>query len=283
MKWYKANFTIMKRNVFLLVLAAFTLLTCEQSEPIFNARDGDILTFSGLKWEIKHGTQLLGPGPNFFSDHPNDVWIDDQDYLHLTIHEHDGKWFSTEVISVDTFAYGTYVFTIQGNLKNIDKNIVLGLFTWDNNTFQEEANSEVDIEFAKWGVDTVENTLQYGVQPISFGEYNPERVDKPDVNSDNWIGVSTHAFTWTDTLITWASWVGSEYGDGPPLASWSFNLDNPPRIKFEGNNQSDPVIIPAPGNTTNARMNLWLLNGPEGPSNKFNHEVIIQKFQFIPL
>lgn len=270
-------------NISFLLLSLFLISACKQSEPSFNGRDGDFLSFSGMQWEIKHSTNLLGPGPNFFSDHPNDVWIDDQNFLHLSVHQRNGTWFSTEVISVDTFAYGTYVFTIEGNLKNIDKNIVLGLFTWDDETFQEQANSEVDIEFAKWGVDTVENTLQYGVQPIAFGDFNPERVHKPEISSDNWIGVSTHAFTWTESLITWESWTGTEYGNGTPLSSWSFNLDNPARIKYEGENESDPVIIPAPGNTTNARMNLWLVNGPSGPANSFNHEVIIQKFQFIPL
>lgn len=268
---------------YLAILVLLTLFSCEQSDPSFNARNGDFLTFSGMQWEIKHSSQLLGPGPNYFSDHPNDVWIDDQDYLHLSVHQRNNTWVSTEVVSVDTFGYGTYVFTLEGNPTNIDPNIVVGLFTWDNNTFQEQANSEVDIEFAKWGVDTVQNTLQYGVQPIAFGDYNAERVDKPTVSSTNWIGVSTHAFTWTDTLITWQSWVGNQYKNGPPLAEWSFNLDNPARIKYEGENQSDPVIIPAPGNTTNARMNLWLLTGPEGPEYGFGHEIIIQKFQFIPL
>jgi len=271
------------RILLILAISILSFYSCKQSDPNFRGRDGDFLSFSGMTWEIKHAKVPLGPGPNFFSDHPNDVWIDEQDYLHLSVHRRGNVWFSTEVVSVDTFGYGTYVFTIQGDLKNIDKNIVLGLFTWDNNTFQEEANSEVDIEFAKWGIDTVENTLQYGVQPINFGEFYPERVYKPDVDSENWVGVSTHAFTWTDTLITWASWTGSEYGNGQPLASWSFNLDNPARIKYENGNSSDPVIIPAPGNTTNARMNLWLVNGPDGPFNLRNHEVIIQKFQFIPL
>lgn len=271
------------RNLLILGTTALVLFSCKQSEPDFNQRDGDILTFSGRQWEIKHENFMQGPGPNFFSGHPNDVWVDDQDYLHLSIHKHGDIWYSTEVVSVDTFGYGTYVFTIDGNLRDIDRNTVLGLFTWDNNTFQEQANSEVDIEFAKWGVDTVEKTLQYGVQPINFGTYYPERVNKPDISSDNWIGVSTHAFTWTDTLITWKSWVGPEYGDGPPLSSWTFNLDNPARIKFENNMESDAIIIPAPGNTTNARMNLWLVNGPNGPANQFKQEVIIQKFQFIPL
>jgi hypothetical protein len=175
------------------------------------------------------------------------------------------------------------VWTIQGNPVNIDRNIVLGLFTWDNNTFQEQANSEVDIEFAKWGDAEEEYTLQYGVQPIAFGPYNEERVFKPLADNDNWIGTSTHAFTWTDSLITWESWAGDVYGAGTPDAVWTFDLNNPAKRKFEGANVSDAIIIPAPGATTNARMNLWLVNGPEGPFVPVRHEIIIQKFEFIPL
>jgi hypothetical protein len=271
------------RHIILFSSIVLLIYSCAQSDPSFNNRDGDILTFAGRQWTIKHANIPLGPGPNYFSDFPNDVWIDDQEYLHLSVHEYGGTWYSTEVVSVDTFGYGTYVWTIQGNLKNIDPNIVLGLFTWDNNTFQEQANSEVDIEFSKWGVDTVENTLQYGVQPINFGVYYPERVYKPEVSSDNWIGVSTHSFTWTDTLITWKSWVGPTYNDGPPLCSWTFDDDNPARIKYENNMESDPIVIPEPGSTTNARMNLWLINSNQGLSSPFNREVIIQDFQFIPL
>jgi hypothetical protein len=271
------------RQLIFFTLSVLALYSCSQPDSSFTGRDGDILTFAGRQWEIKHANIPLGPGPNYFSNFPNDVWIDDQGYLHLSVNQHDGIWYSTEVISLDTFDYGTYVWTINGNLKNIDPNIVLGLFTWDNNTFIEQANSEVDIEFAKWGNDTVENTLQYGVQPINFGVYYPERDYKPEVSSDNWIGVSTHAFTWTDTLITWESWVGSEYGDGQPLCSWTFNLDNPARIKYENNMESNPIVIPAPGNTTNARMNLWLLNNSAGLATPFNREVIIQDFKFIPL
>ncbi len=271
------------KKMILMIPVLFALLSCEQSEPTFNGREGDILNFSGRKWQIKHSNALLGPGPNYFTDHPNDVFIDDDGYLHLSVTERSGNWRCTEVISLDTMGYGTYIWTIQGDPVNIDRNIVLGLFTWDNNTFQEEANSEVDIEFAKWGDAEEAYTLQYGVQPIAFGPYNPERVDKPVVEPSKWVGVSTHAFTWTDTLITWQSWEGPNYGAGPPQAEWSFDLNNPARIKFEGNMQSDPIIIPGPGNTTNARMNLWLVNGPEGPFFPLRHEMIIQKFEYRPL
>lgn len=274
---------MISKKYFLIVCFLGLLVACEQSEPAFNQRVGDNLTFSGREWEIKFGDILFGPGPNFFSNHPNDVWVDDDGYLHLTVTDRDGRWVCTEVISKENLGYGTYIWTIQGDPVNIDPNIVLGLFTWDNNTFQTQANSEVDIEFAKWGDAAEEFTLQYGVQPIAFGPYNAERVNKPNDEDPNWVGVSTHAFTWTDTLITWESWEGPQYGNGAPLASWTFDLNNPAKQKFEGGNVSDPIIIPAPGATTNARMNLWLVNGPEGPDSQVTHEIIIQKFEYLPL
>jgi hypothetical protein len=257
--------------------------SCEQPEPAFDNRDGDILQFADREWVIKHSEGPMGPGPNYFTDHPNDVFVDQNGYLHLSISERNGVWRCTEVVSVDTMGYGTYIWTIQGNPVNIDRNVVLGLFTWDTYTFQEQANSEVDIEFSKWGVADQDTTLQYGVQPINFGTYYPERDYKPEADPDLWIGVSTHAFTWTDTLITWESWRGDTYGNGTPDASWTFDLNNPPRSKYEGGLWSDPIIIPAPGENTNARMNLWLINGPEGPFIPVPHEMIIQNFEYLPL
>ena len=284
----------MKKSLLIFTALVFVLTSCEQSEPDQSTRMGDILQFAGRTWEIKHGPEIMGPGNNYFSDHPNDVWVDDKGYLHLSIDQREQViegvnqvfWHSTEVVSTDTMGYGTYVWTVEGNFNEFDINVVLGLFTWDNNTFQEQANSEVDIEFAKWGEEGQDTTLQYGVQPIAFGPYNYERVDKPRVNPDLWDGVvSTHLFTWTDSLITWESYQG-EYDPNrtePPQASWYFDDTNPPKRKYEGPNTSDPVVIPAPGNTTNARMNLWILTGTEGPARPLRHEVIIRDFHYMPL
>ena len=280
----------MKKQVhyFTFILIASTLLFgwgCEQGDPVFNGRDGDILTFAGRDWTIKHrDSVLMGPGPNFFSDHPNDVWVDDDGFLHLTITQRDGSWHATEVVSVESMGYGTYTWTIQGDMLDIDPQVVLGLFTWDNYTFQEEANSEVDIEFSKWGEDLDTTTLQYGVQPIAFGPYNAERAYKPQGDSLYTAGISTHEFTWTDTLITWRSWAG-EYSQNPEiLGYWEFDDSNPARIKYEGPNVSDPIVIPGPGDSTNARMNYWLLTGPTaGPDNGRRHEVIIRDFIYQPL
>jgi hypothetical protein len=271
-------------SIFSLVVA-LSFTGCEQSDPSFNNRDGDVLTFAGRKWDIKiFKNSTWGPGNNYFTDHPNDIFIDDNGYLHLSITEREGKWWSSEVISQDTMGYGTYVWTVGRVPQNLDPMVVLGLFTWDSYTFQTDANSEVDIEFSKWGDPDKDTTLQYGVQPINFGPYYPERDDKPKVNPSFWGDVSTHAFTWTDTLITWESWIGAEYGNGAPQATWTFDLSNPARVKNENGNSSDPIVIPAPGSNTNARMNLWLVQGADsGPVFPFRTEIVIQDFKYTPL
>jgi len=281
------------KKIFALAGLAIFLFGCEQAEPSFNNRVDDTLTFAGRKWDIKtYLDRPWGPGNNYFSNHPNDVWVDEAGHLHLTISQRDRMrndgvfekaWFSTEVISQENMGYGTYIWTIRGNPVDIDKEVVLGLFTWDNFTFQEQANSEVDIEFSKWGVDTTDFTLQYGVQPIAFGQYNEERAFKPEVNNDNWRGVSTHAFTWTDTLITWQSWPGDQYRPEDTVAIWTFDTSNPPKVKEENGAVSDPIVIPAPGDSTNARMNLWLISGITGPGVPAKHEIVIEDFQYIPL
>ncbi|MCA9922508.1 MAG: hypothetical protein KC421_09055, partial [Anaerolineales bacterium] len=109
-----------------------------------------VLRFSDFRWTVKQFDTPVGPGPNLFSGLPEDVWIDGNGRLHLTISQHNGQWFSTEVFTRETLGYGTYVFYTTGQLDQLDENIILGLFTWDNNA---PANyyREIDIEIAKWG------------------------------------------------------------------------------------------------------------------------------------
>jgi len=162
--------------------------------------------------------------------------------------------------------------------------VVLGLFTWDNNTFYEEANSEVDIEFSKWGVLDDKNPLTMSVQSVFFGTYYPERSHQAFVDSSLIQGVSTHTFTWTDTLITWKSYQGENIVGQEPMATWSFGLDNPARVITENSNSSLPIVIPAPSNTTNARINFWTLTYlANGRSNGLDHEVVIRNFKYDPL
>ena len=273
------------RKLALLLLATLTLSTCKQSDPEdVLLRQGDVVHFAGRKWDVKSNEYAVGPGPNYFSKRYSDVWVDEKGYLHLNIAYHDGKWYSTEVISQENLCYGKYAWTIQGDPQSFARNVVLGLFTWDNNTFFTQANSEVDIEFSYWGTETNTSPLTYSVQPVNFGPYYAERSKNILMDANRLAGVSTHVFDWTPTLVTWYSYEG-EYREGAtPYAEWSFDLNHPARIKYEGGQASQPIVIPAPGATTNARMNFWTLpHVAIGPSDGMPHEVVIRNFVYEPM
>ncbi len=281
---------LIKNKIFLLVNSVillsliFIVLSCKQSDPPSYGRNGDKISFSGRTWDIKYNPVMIGPGPNWFSDYYSDVYVDDKGRLHMKIAEHDGKWYATEVVSEENMGYGTYIFTVIGDLVNIPENVVLGFFTWDNNTFYEQANSEVDIEFSKWGNAETNNTMTYSVQPVNFGVFYPERTHGAVIEPSKLIGATTHAFTWTDSLITWKSYAGYQYGEGELLGEWHFDTNNPARQKMESGNTSQPVVIPAPGSTTNVRINFWIITpiSPK-PTDGMEQEVIISSFQYIPL
>jgi hypothetical protein len=262
------------------------LAACKQSDPPpppENVERGD-LYFSGYWWNIKHSSgNPVGPGPNRFSNDSNIVFLDNRNRLHLRIVERNGLWYSSEVISVKEFGYGRYIFTTESDLTTLDEKAVLGLFTWNNYSFQAQANSEVDIEFARWNNANDSLLLTYSVQPVWFSNPAPytERSHRPLMPVSALKEPCTHVFHWMPDSVHWESYTGTVYPGGTKLASWSFNRNNPTRRKLEGPLVSDPILIPAPEDSTNARMNLWLLFGQPGAARK-EAEVIISRFAHIP-
>ncbi len=282
----------MKMNKILAgVLLGISLFGCYQSDPpMLNTntddfgRVGDSVRFAGRDWKVKiYENQKWGPGPNYFSGNPNDIYLDENGYLHMKIVQRNGEWYSTEIVSDEAMGYGRYTFTVEGDMEDLASNTVLGLFTWDDETFKTDANSEVDVEISRWGNSSDPYVLQFGVQPIFFGQLNEERMERPEYSIGKMNGLTNHTFIWTDSLITWESYVGDTYGQGEILGTWRFDLTNPARVKEEGGNSSDPVIIPAPGDATNARINLWLHQQPSSaPANGLPQEVIIRDFEYEP-
>lgn len=256
--------------------------SCEQSEPPEFGRAGEKVFFSGYTWNVKSYLDFQhGPGPNYFSNFQEDIFVDDNGYLHMKISNHGDKWYSTEVINETVMGYGKYSFVVEGDFYNIPRNTVVGLFTWDNTTFFSDGNSEVDVELSKWGDEGEEDILSYAVQPVAFSTFFSERVRKQETSPEDLIGVFNHTFVWTDTLITWKSYRGDSENEADLIASWSFDLDNPARVKEEGGNSSDPIVIPAPGPETQARINHWILTWIDaGPTDNEEQEFIVRRFDY---
>jgi len=216
------------------------------------------ISFSGYKWLVKSSISRVGPGPNYFSDSAKHVWVDDQGYLHLRLKRRNGKWQCPEVISKRSFGYGRYIFHLASAVDQLDQNVVLGIFTWDDSP--EFEHREIDIEFSRWSQPTNKNS-QYVIQPYyRFG--NIHRFDTQLKQVD-----STHSFEWRENGIVFKSVQGDDIN----------SPDSGQLIDLWMHTGSD---IPKPGNE-NARINLWLFGG-NPPVSESAVEVIVKKFEFVP-
>ena len=198
-----------------------------------------IIQFSGYNWTVKSGEILMGPGPNYFSDNNENVWVDQQDQLHLKIVNRDGEWYCAEVYTTESLGYGKYIFYVASRVDQLDENVVAGLFTWDV-AAPEYNYREIDIEFSKWGQATNDNA-QYVVQPWD----QPENMERFNMELDG--NNSTHIFDWSIDSIFFQSL--NDHFSSPPddsyvIKSWIYTGDDIP-----------------PAGEENVRINLWLNNG----------------------
>jgi hypothetical protein len=235
----------------------------EQLPPNMNLADrrdssSRHLQFSGYEWSVKSSVRRVGPGPNYFSDSNDNVVVDAEGRLHLLITQRDGQWYCAEVVSTRSFGYGTYRFHLETNPDGLDVQVVLGMFTWSNDPAYN--HREIDIEISRWGKANNSNA-QFVVQPYTRHE-NIVRFQTP-----TGLGSSTHLFTWKPNTVFFQSKQDSSAKAAAPnsfVKEYEFT---------EG--------IPQSGDE-NARINLWLFTG-HPPTNGKEVEVIITKFEFIPL
>ena len=216
-----------------------------------------ILGFSGYDWNVKYSADnRVGPGPNYFSDAEEDVWVDESGRLHLKIAHRGSTWYATEVSTQAPLGYGKYVFYLASRVDQLDKNVVLGLFTWESVSPCGYHNREIDIEFAKWGVEGDDNS-QYVVQPC------PPHRFKWDSSENN----STHGFEWRPYGAYFQSFRGHlafPVPEADAIQAW----------EYEGS------CIP-PAGIGNARINLWL-DDDVAPSDSEEVEIVIERFEFLP-
>jgi len=216
------------------------------------------LDFSGYEWLVKNSTTPVGPGPNHFSDSTNNVWLDARDRLHLRVTNRSNLWQCAEILSRRTFGNGYYRFYVDSPVDNLDRMVVLGLFTYgDDPAF---AHREIDFEFSRWGNGADTNNAQYVVQPFdSPGHLRRYRVPPPLTNS-------THIFQWETNRITFRSLTGhAALPDSTNLFSqWTYTLAVPP----SGDEQ--------------VHLNLWLYQGVS-PAGGNEVEIVISRFEFVPL
>ncbi|PWU19833.1 MAG: hypothetical protein C5B50_05235 [Verrucomicrobia bacterium] len=227
------------------------------------------IDFSGFRWWVKKSAtgSKLGPGPNFWSDSSKNVWVDDQDRLHLKItrkKDQTGRasWFCAEVVSAKSFGYGNYTWQVDSPIVAQSKT-VLGLFTWDDSPESAQFHHrEIDVELiSTWGETNSPRNAQFCVQPYTRSR-NRHRFSITDSTPPT----TTHMFNWGESNVFFRSFRGDANKTPETtdiISDWRFAQPGVP-----------------PSGEENVRMNLWLT----GPINDDAEEpeVIISKFQFKP-
>jgi hypothetical protein len=218
------------------------------------------ISFSAYDWWVKASPGLIGPGPNYFSDSTNNVWLDDQGRLHLRITSVSNQWQCAEVVTRRTFGYGSYRFELDSPVNNINPSVVLGLFTWSDDPAY--THREIDVECGRWANTNDVNNAQYVVQPWD----SPGHLVRYAVPAD--LTNSTHLFTWETNRVTYQCQRGG-YSPTPAatnvISSWVF---------------TNAAAVPQTGDE-NVRINLWLINGTP-PTDKQEAEFVLKSFSFVP-
>lgn len=238
------------RRTHLLAISVLLTLLAATTAPAAAGRGDDRVMFAGYEWEVKSSQGRVGPGPNVFST--DNVKVDKRGRLQLRVSRRKGQWRSAEVILSESLGYGTYRFTVESSLDDLDPNVVLGLFTWSDEP--EQFNRELDIEFSRWGDPADPMNAGYTVQPYTA----PGHQFRWQIGADR---PTVHEIRWTPGEATFTSTRG-----GQVLSTWTF---------------ADPSAVPDP-DTAHARMNLWLFRG-DPPLEGRGIQVTISDFAFVPL
>lgn len=184
----------MRQRFLLLILVLLVLPASASARTI---------EFSGHTWEVRASGGLAGPGPNIFSGATKSVWVDSTGALHLKIRKEKGKWLSAEVFSQQFLGRGTYSWTVQSTVSNLNPRAVLGLFSYSSDT------SEIDVEVARWNNPFDPTNAQFTVQPY-FNDGNIWRFTTPS-------GPTTYGFDWGASTIDFSGPAGPWQYSGPDV------------------------------------------------------------------
>jgi hypothetical protein len=253
-----------------LALILTTTVACAVRDPMAHERiqwDGfgtRIIEFGGFTWRAKNGG-IFGPGANYFSESPENIWVDEQGRLHLRITKRGDRFYCPEIVLEQPLGYGDYLFKTVGRVDRLDSNLILGMFLWEyqesyqSNDVYNGAN-EFDIEFGTWK-NPEGKPAQFACQPWHF----PGNEHKFEIALEGEDAKSSHAFLWHPSGVACRSWHGHSDHPDPSemIETWFYAGRHLPRPE-------------AP----RVHINYWCIEEP--PSDGQEHEVIIADFKFVP-
>jgi len=226
-----------------------------------------IISFSGIDWLVRQEAGTSGPDDNYWSNSSSSVWVDNAGYLHMKLRKDPAtnRWLCAEVISQQSFGYGSYVWKVEGRVDQLDKNVVFGLFNYKSG---EDGRHEVDIEFARWGNNAWPNFNYTVYPPYAYTVQRVGEAPKQTVDTTYELALngsySTYRFIRSSQAVTYKAFHGHTEDNTLSFFPWSTTA----WPGFPVSTLSLPV-----------HMNLWLFQHLP-PSNNQEIEIIIHSFTF---
>jgi len=225
------------------------------------------VNWAGYGWWVKtagaDGNEFLaatGPGPNYYSDSTNNVWVDSSGALHLQITYTNSEWECVQIWNNETLGYGQYSCTLNANISNLDANAIFSMFTWSDDT--DFNDREIDMEVSRWDYAFGSNDVEdYAVSPYNSGQ--TVRFGLPPGITN-----STHTFTWDSTNSVSFETYNGNYSSSPA----SSNI-------LESSTITAQPIPPEGGEMVT--MILWLYHG-NAPLSGQPVQVTLSNFVFTP-
>src|SRR6516165_4538500 len=202
-----------------MTVIRYFLMTAVFAATFCTSLSAKTIYFAGYNWMVKSGDNI-GPGPNSWDE--NNVWVDQNGYLHLALTRHGGRWYCSQVSMMDRLGFGRYQFWVTGPIDQLDPNVVLGLFNYPPSDVGPDGTHEIDIEFARWGKPQAP-IGNYTVWPAKKGLNSAHSSFPVGLSGDE----TTHRFTWGPTSVTFQSLVGSSDGDSGQFAIWQYQPPDP--------------------------------------------------------
>ena len=231
-----------------LTCAFQLLLTLLTADSVVLART---IQFAGYEWEVRRAG-FGNPGPNYWSDSVENIWVDVDGNLHLEI-THDpvnDRWCCAEVFTREPTHYGRHLFYVISRLDSLDQNVIAALFAY------QDSLHEIDIEFMRSGQTFESYNAQYVVQPWHrWG------------NLRRFLMVLTgtytaHYFDWQADRVLFKS-IHGHYEE--PRYPWDLIQE----WSYEGND------VPQVGDSLRVHINLYL-DGGKPPSDGQEVEITIK-------
>ena len=217
----------------------------------------NFIRFADRDWIVLD--QWSTPGDNYYST--NCVSVDTNGWLHMELKKINGVWHCPFIEATQSLGFGDYRWHVGNKLERIDSNLVVGLFTYAQESVFNTNHNEVDIEVSRAFEGTETNCLVYTVQPYNI----PGNSYSHPLETTN--DLTTHRFVWRPDRVDWQTYYGhtpEPENDDHFIAAW----------RFEGRG------IPIETNEV-PYINLWLFF-TNAPYNTQAVEMIIHDFRFTP-